>query len=328
MISLKQSNKTILVTGASGFIGKFFIKYIQENTNWKIKAISRSKSLEVSKNLDFIVIKDILKFNDWDKILSNVHIVVHLLGAAHLNSPKTECEKKYYYDVNSELTKNIIVASVKKKIEKFIFISSIKVNGEYTFDERPFSINDVPKPLDIYGESKLLAEENIIKHCCDSNVKYTIIRPPLVYGPNPKGNFKRLVNLVKNGYPLPFKGFNKKRSFISIYNLVDFIVFSIRNKSVNNKIILISDQYDVSISKLINIMSTLNTNGNNRKVNLFYFPSILFKLFFKILGKNDLSHKLLMPLQINSKETKKNYSWRPKFSIKQGLKKAFHEEII
>ena len=159
-------------------------------------------------------------------------------------------------------------------------------------------------------------------------MKYTIIRSPLVYGPNIKGNFGLILKAVKLGFPLPTLYLKMKRSFISIYNLVDFLVFTLKNKNTDNEIVLVSDQEDISISELISKLSKVMYRNSNFKVIQYPFPLFLIKWFFKFIGRDDFIYKLLMPLQINNDELKAKYFWREKYTLDEGLKKTLYEKNI
>ncbi len=321
------SNKTILITGASGFIGTHLVRQLLFLTKCKIKIIARNKIDLNDQRLEIFFIKDLFKLNNWSSLLNEVDYIFHLIGVSHYPN-KMRNQKDYFYRVNVLLTKNIINAAIQTKVKKIIYLSSIKVNGEYTINNNIFSAKDKPNPQDYYGITKLRAEKEIIKKCEQNSLNYTIIRPPLVYGPRAKGNFGLIIKAVKIGFPLPFKTLKNKRSLISIYNLVDFLIYSIKNKVTDNNIILISDGEDISISELIlNIQRQMNKNSIF-SMNLFPMPRPFLYFLFKLIGRKDLIYKLLMPLQIDKNEQTIKYLWKPKYSFKEGLKKILNEKIF
>ena len=320
------SNKTVLITGASGYIGSFLVKKILSLNVFKIKLITRRKINLKRKNLEIIYLENIVQYNDWVSIIKDVNYVFHLIGVSHYSkSPRGQ--KDYFNNVNFLLTEKIVKASLISKVEKIIFLSSIKVNGEYTND-KSFLSTDKPNPKDFYGTTKLKAENKIVELCKKSNLKYTIIRSPLVYGPNIKGNFGLILKAVKLGFPLPTLYLKMKRSFISIYNLVDFLVFTLKNKNTDNEIVLVADQEDISISELISKLSKVMYRNSHFKVIQYPFPLFLIKWFFKFIGRDDFIYKLLMPLQINKDELKAKYFWREKYTLDEGLKKTLYEKNI
>ena len=320
------SNKTVLITGASGYIGSFLVKKFLSLNVFKIKLITRRKINLKRKNLEIIYLENVVQYNDWVSIIKDVNYVFHLIGVSHY-SRSLRGQKDYFNNVNFLLTEKIVKASLISKVEKIIFLSSIKVNGEYTND-KSFLSTDKPNPKDFYGTTKLKAENKIVELCKKSNLKYTIIRSPLVYGPNIKGNFGLILKAVKLGFPLPTLYLKMKRSFISIYNLVDFLVFTLKNKNTDNEIVLVADQEDISISELISKLSKEMYRNSNFKVIQYPFPLFLIKWFFKFIGRDDFIYKLLMPLQINKNELKAKYFWREKYTLDEGLKKTLYEKNI
>ena len=320
------SNKTVLITGASGYIGSFLVKKFLSLNVFKIKLITRRKINLKRKNLEIIYLENVVQYNDWVSIIKDVNYVFHLIGVSHYSN-SLRGQKDYFNNVNFLLTEKIVKASLISKVEKIIFLSSIKVNGEYTND-KSFLSTDKPNPKDFYGTTKLKAENKIVELCKKSNLKYTIIRSPLVYGPNIKGNFGLILKAVKLGLPLPTLYLKMKRSFISIYNLVDFLVFTLKNKNTDNEIVLVADQEDISISELISKLSKEMYRNSNFKVIQYPFPLFLIKWFFKFIGRDDFIYKLLMPLQINKNELKEKYFWREKYTLDEGLKKTLYEKNI
>jgi len=320
------SNKTVLITGASGYIGSFLLKKFLSLNVFKIKLITRRKINLRKKNLEIIYLKNVVQYNDWVSIIKDVDYVFHLIGVSHYSN-SLRGQKDYFNNVNFLLTEKIVKASLISKVEKIIFLSSIKVNGEYTND-KSFSSTDKPNPKDFYGTTKLKAENKIVELCKKSNLKYTIIRSPLVYGPNIKGNFGLILKAVKLGFPLPTLYLKMKRSFISIYNLVDFLVFTLKNKNTDNEIVLVADQDDISISELISKLSKEMYRNSNFRVIQYPFPLFLIKWFLKFIGREDFIYKLLLPLQINKNELKEKYFWREKYTLNEGLKKTLYEKNI
>ena len=324
-MSYHLSNKTILITGANGFVGSFLLRKLMFYKNYKLKIVSRKNINIHDNNAEVILIKDLNAFNDWATLLEDVDYIFHLVGVSHFSN-KLKNEKDYFYKINVHLTKKIAEGAAISKVKKIIFLSSIKVNGEYTSLNKPFLSTDTPNPQDNYGVSKLEAEKQIIKFCNCSNLKYTIVRPPLVYGPNAKGNFKLILDFIKMGIPLPFKLLNNQRSFISIYNLVDFLIFSIEEKISNNKVILVSDGDDKSISKMVVKINKYTKKNNIFSISQFAIPIMLLKIIFTIIGRKDLIYKLLMPLQIDKNEQTNKFLWKPKYTFLEGLEKTINEE--
>jgi len=324
-MSSHQSNKKILITGATGFIGSFLLREILSHDSFAIKIIIRKKINLKHENLEKVLINDIVKYDNWISILEDVDYIIHLIGVSHFAN-KDKNNKDYFNSINYELTKKIVDAAKLSKVKKIVFLSSIKVNGEHTKNLKSFSSLDQPNPQDYYGISKYKAENMIIKLCNKSTLNYTIVRPPLVYGPNVKGNFGLIVKAVKLGLPLPTYKLKNERSFISIYNLVDFLIFTIKNKETDNNIILIADEEDMSISELI--FKVCENLKNKSKIFTIQLPVPVFILerFFRFFGREDLIYKLLMPLKIDKNEFKRKYLWKEKYSFAESLKRSLNEE--
>ena len=202
-MSYHLSNKTILITGANGFVGSFLLRKLLLYKNYKLKIVSRKNINIHGDNAEVILIKDLNAFNDWATLLEDVDYIFHLVGVSHFSN-KLKNEKDYFYKINVHLTKKIVEGAAISKVKKIIFLSSIKVNGEFTSDNTMFSEKDIPKPQDAYGKSKLEAERGLFDLAENTDMELTVIRPPIIYGPGVKGNFDKLIKILLLGFPLPF----------------------------------------------------------------------------------------------------------------------------
>ena len=312
----------ILITGSNGFIGSELIKYLANSNKYKIFAVSRKQIFFYHINIKNYYINDSNIYSFFNNIFEDIDIVVHLAGIAHQFKDNLESKKKYY-DINTFFTKKLLEQSIKKKVKKFIFISSVKVYGEQNLNNdpnKPFSYLDKPNPMNDYSKSKYQAENIITKLCQDAYTDYTIIRSPLVYGNNLKGNFERLIRLLEKNLPLPFKSITNKRSYVSIYNLIDFIEICILNKKSNNKIFLISDSTNLSTPELINKISL----SIGKKNKLFFFPTKILYLFFFIFNKKKDFNRITSSLTVDISNTYKILNWKPKITFDQSLKIMFN----
>lgn len=308
----------ILITGASGFIGQALCAFLTEKGE-NVKA-----ALRVKKELfpyEFSIVGDITKEIEWEKALEDVEIVIHLAAQAHgvkqgryLDSQK---EVDNLFKANVVGTRALVHAASHQKIKHFIYLSSIKVNGEITYSS-PFVEENAPCPEDEYGQSKLQAEE-IIKACChESEMTYTILRSPLVYGPKVKGNFLDLLNISASKIPLPFLAIHNKRSFIYIENLLDIIYLSLTRSELKNETFLLRDGQDLSIPELITeIRKTMKLSSY-----LWYCHFPLLEFIFKVLRRKQAFLRLSSSLQIDDRKLRSFVGWKPRFSAQQGLKKT------
>ncbi len=263
----------ILITGASGFVGSALTKELSKrNIHW------------VAYHREYDLPKSFKGFNT----------IIHLAAKVHdMKYPTLDA----FIAGNVELTERLARRALEDRVPHFIFLSSIKVNGEER-DEPYFEV-DVPAPKDPYGLSKWMAE-NIIKEICTqagSTLKYTIIRPPLVFGEGVKGNFELLQKIAKIPLPLPLGGIKNKRSFIHVHSLVDLLIDCAKNSEhFQNKTFLASDGNNYSTTEL------LIKFGKNPKM-LFYVPKSWFKFFFKLIGKKNYYSKVFESLQIAKSDT-------------------------
>jgi UDP-glucose 4-epimerase len=301
--------KKILVTGAGGFVGSVLIEKLQN----KHDVIRAKRTCPSSCNGNEIAIGEINGKTDWSLALCNTEVVVHCAGVAHTNSSSEE-----YKAVNIDGTLNLARQALKVGIRKFIFISSVKVNGERTFSS-PYTHIDSPEPADDYGRSKNNAEIGLRELFLDTNVDLIIIRPPLIYGPGVKANFATLISIVNKQIPMPFAQINKnKRSMVYLGNLIDLIERCIDLNNLGIAIFMVSDGDDLSTSELIYIIG--KSLGKN--VKQFPFPITLLKFIAWCLGRSNMVCKLTDSLQVDISETQTKLDWIPPFTVEQGIEET------
>ena len=306
----KPTSKKVLITGSSGFIGSHVFRYFQ-NAGYEVFGVSRYENNEST------IKKDISGNCDWSKELEDVEIVIHCAAAVHQMKASEETLKNYE-DLNITATINL-AEQAKNSVKRFIFLSTIKVMGEKS-SEAKFSADDPTNPQDLYSISKQKAEEGLKKISNSSKMEIVIIRPPMVYGPNPKGNLEKLSNLIKSNIPLPF-GLVKSntRSLLYVENLADFVLLCSEHNAAANETFLISDDEDLStVDILVNISRALN-----KKILLLPIPIFLLKTLFFVIGKKDYVNRLMENLSVNVEKNKKLLDWRPKFSVDDGFFRSF-----
>jgi nucleoside-diphosphate-sugar epimerase len=280
----------VLITGSNGFIGRHLSEKLK---NFKVIKPDRS---------------------DWNSQLKNIDCVIHLAGRAHVLNKNTKTSLKEYRDINVKKTLNFAKKAALAGAKRFIFISSIKVNGETTALKK-FTAHDIPAPKDAYAISKLEAEKGLRKIASQTDMEVVIIRPPLVYGPGVRANFLSLLHCINYFIPLPFGMISNKRSFISIDNLTNLIIACIMHPKAANKIFLASDGRDISLSNLLLKIS----KAFNKPCILIPIPSKLLSIIFAILGMKKMKDSLLSPMQIDIEYTKKILGWQPSDNIDKVL---------
>ena len=303
----------VMVTGANGFVASVLSPLLLEK-GFAVRGVTRTIHQEIADNY---VIGEINSKSDWSAALENVDAVVHLAARVHVMNEKSEDPLAAFRKVNLEGTRRLAEQAAAAGVKRFIFISSIKVNGEQT-DDLPFRAKDKAAPEDAYGVSKLEAERALQSICEKSGMEWVVIRPPLVYGPGVKGNFARLAKLVAKGVPLPFKAGSNKRSMVSVYNLSELIIQCIISPAAANTLFLVSDHQDVTIQQLLQKMAQAMCIPSR----LFYLPPKLLYTIFTMLGRKNEIKRLLGSLEVDITETCEVLGWEPPLSLEQGLQRS------
>ena len=282
----------ILITGQNGFIGKALFDLLKQQGH-QVRGTVRNEN-KIEEGLDIIAVGDISSTTDWSTALKDIETVIHLANRAHVLNDQVSDPLTIFREVNVAGTIHLAKQALESRVKRFIFISSIKVNGEKT-DEHSFSVEDRPNPQDPYAISKLEAEDALREISTQSTMEIVIIRPPLVYGQGVKGNFKRLSRLVELGIPLPFASIKNKRSLISLEKLVQLLSRAIIDPTVANQTLLVSDNKDLSTPQLIKKIA----KSIGKPERLFPFPVKLLKILGKLTGQRKAISRLTENLQID-----------------------------
>ena len=311
----------IAVTGANGFIGQALCQSLLEHHFEVVPLVRRAC------NIPNEVIMTDLDSPTWVTKMSNCHTMIHLAGRAHIMQDEEINPLKAYQEANVELTLNLARKAVQYGIKRFIFLSTIKVNGENTATGSAFGPDDTPNPQDIYAVSKWEAEQELMKLARESELEILIIRPPLVYGPGVKGNLNTLINLVKKGIPLPFSLIENQRSFIALENLIDILRrFADPMTHVNhrNPVFLVSDGKAVSTKALLKEIA----NTFQFKLRLFPLPLWFISFICTVLGKANLIDRIFGSLVINDQKTRDCLAWQPIITMNEQLRKMLNASHI
>ena len=255
--------------------------------------------------------------------LEGFECVIHLAGRTYKkNRSKISSYSKYFKD-NVEETLKLAELCNKASVKRFIFMSSIKVNGESTRNRIPFYEKDIPNPQDYYALSKLEAELGLLKIAKGSKMEIVIVRPPLIYGEGVKGYFKNILELIKLRIPLPFGSFvDNRRNYIYLENLLNFIEILIHHPKAGNEIFVCSDDTEISTANLLKELSY----GMHKKNYILNVPRFFF-LFTYLIGKGHIYKKLKESLVIDNSKSSKLLGWHPPISTKDALKKVSNEFI-
>lgn len=308
----------VLVTGANGFVGRYLCDSLTHKGH-KVRAAIRSVSFDNELDHDEqFVIGNIGSETRWEAALHDVDYVVHLAARVHIMNDDARDPLAEFRRINVEGTLNLARQAVAANVKRFIFISSIKVNGEETELSQRYTADDVAAPLDYYGITKFEAEESLRKLASDTNMEVVIIRPPLVYGPGVKANFFSMMNWLYKGIPLPFSSVHNKRSFVALDNLVDLIVTCIDHLAAANQTFLVSDNEDLSTTELLQRMS----EALGKPARLFLSPTWLLMTVASFFGKRNVALRLLGSLQVDITKTMDVLNWTPPVSVDDALKKT------
>jgi nucleoside-diphosphate-sugar epimerase len=302
----------VLVSGANGFVGKALCAAL--TPQHQVFGITRQASGALPKNVSAVVWRGNTEALDE---LPEMDAVVHLAARVHVMNEHAEDPLAEFRAVNVDTTRNLAQWAASRCVRRFIFMSSIKVNGEVTLPGQRFSAEDAPAPEDDYALSKFEAEQVLRRICEGSGMKFVVIRPPLVYGPNVKANFGALIRAVQRGLPLPLGAVtDNRRSLVGIDNLVDLLVTCLNHPAAAHQTFLVSDGEDLSTADLVRRLG----RAMNRPARLIPVPSALLHLGAALLGRRDQAHRLLGNLQIDIAHTRTTLCWTPPVSVDDGLR--------
>lgn len=309
---------SVLVTGANGFIGRHVCRALLQNGYSLHAAVRRAGAAQSSGKYIEHVMGTIDKETDWNNTLPGIDCVIHLAARVHVMQDNAVDPLTRYREENTESTLNLAQQAAQHGIKRFIYISSIKVNGENTTSGRQFTPDDEPAPKDHYSLSKHEAEQRLQKLARDTGMEVVIIRPPLVYGPGVKGNFLNMLHWLNKGIPLPFGAIHNRRSLLSVDNLVDFIHTCVVHPAAANQVFLVSDGEDLSTTALLQHAAT----ALGRSARLLPIPHAVLEGGLTLLGKQDLAQRLCGSLQVDISKSQRMLDWTPPQSVDEGLRKT------
>jgi nucleoside-diphosphate-sugar epimerase len=308
----------VFLTGASGFVGRGLIERLSTQDDLVLVAALRKQVSGVPRNVASLKIPGLEFDTDWSNALEGINTVIHCAARVHVMHDESSDPLAEFRKVNVEGTLNLARQAAQAGVRRFIFISSIKVNGEGTPVGVPYLADVQSLPADPYGISKMEAEHGLRALASKTGMEVVIIRPPLVYGPGVKANFLNMMRWLHKGVPLPFGAIHNRRSLVALDNLVDLIVTCIEHPAAANQNFLVSDGEDLSTSELLRRMGT----ALGKPARLLPVPSRLLEMGAALLGKKDLSQRLCGSLQVDIDKTRELLNWIPPVSVDEALRKT------
>ncbi len=314
----------VLVSGANGFIGRALADSLID-AKCDVIALVRERSLLLPKevrqvtggDLNAWLVKDSSFQNKIRPALLGSDIVIHLAARVHVMTDNSNNPLAEFRVVNRDATLELARIAAETGIKRFIFISSVKVNGEMTVLNKPFTPDDQFVPDDPYGLSKYEAEQGLLVLAKETGMEVVIIRPPLVYGPGVRANFASMMRWINKGVPLPFGAIHNQRSLVALDNLVSYIIHCIDHPKAANEVFLISDGEDVSTSELLRKVA----KAFDKKSRLIPVPVWIMTVAAKLIGKGDVANRLFGSLQVDSSKARDLLGWKPVITMDGQLKK-------
>lgn len=311
---IAQGNGHFLITGANGFVGQALCREAIAR-GVQVRGAVRSRC-ELPSGLDVSIVGAFDDETNWTGALQGVDAVIHLAARVHVMHEICADPLEAFRKTNVAGTVHLAHSAVAAGVKRFVYVSSIKVNGEATDGVRRFSESDPPDPQDPYGVSKWEAEQALHRIAAETGLEVVIVRPPLVYGAGVKGNFAQMLKVLARGIPLPLASVKNLRSLIYLGNLVDALMLCAIHPAAAGRTYLVSDGEDISTPDLLRRLGA----EMGHPARLFFCPQTFLKLAGSVAGKSDQIERLLGSLQVNSSKICRELGWIPPYTLEQGLR--------
>ena len=308
---------TYFVTGASGFVGSAVVERLASMAGCTVMALVRRDGVALQATV--CPVKAGMDYLAGEPLpLSGVDVLVHCAARVHVMSDASSDPLTEYRKVNVVGTLKLAEQAAQAGVKRFVFISSIKVNGEGTRPGQPYTADDVPSPVDPYGVSKMEAEQQLRLLAQSTGMEVVVIRPVLVYGPGVKANFRNMMSWLDKGVVLPLGAIGNQRSLVALDNLVDLIVTCMTHPAAAGQTFLASDGEDLSTTELLRRMGA----ALGKPARLLPVPAILLEWGAALIGRKSIGQRLCGSLQVDITKTRDLLGWGPSTSVSEALKKT------
>ena len=310
----------VLVTGPSGFVGKVLVQRLLADAATQVVAAARYATASGNPRVTCFAVGDIGPTTDWAAALERADVVVHLAARVHVMHDRSTDPLAEFRNANVAATLELARQAARAGVRRFIYISSIKVNGEFTLAGRPFRADDRPAPTDPYAVSKHEAESGLRQLTTDTQMQVVVVRPPLVYGPGVSANFRNMMDWLQRGRPLPLGAVDNLRSLVGVDNLCDLITACTRHPDAAGQTFLASDDEDISTPDLLRRLGS----ALGRPARLLPLPAVLLRAGLTALGQRSVGLRLCSSLQVDVGPTRALLGWKPPLTLDQGLRRTAH----
>jgi nucleoside-diphosphate-sugar epimerase len=308
----------VALTGATGFVGNAVARALAPNEEYSLRVAVRGAFMPHNNSTEVVRIESVDADTAWLSMVKDAQVIIHAAARVHVMNDLSADPEAEYQRINVAGTLNLAEQAAAAGVKRFIFVSSIKVNGEATGMGQAFTADQPCSPSDPYGVSKAKAEQGLRELAARTGMEVVIIRPVLVYGPGVKANFLSMMRWLDKGIPLPLGAINNRRSLVALDNLVDLIVTCTRHPAAANQTFLVSDGNDLSTTGLLRQMA----KALGKPARLIPVPMWLLTMGATLLGKRAFSQRLCGSLQVDISKTCTMLGWTPPVSVEQALKKT------
>ena len=305
---MRSAIGTVLVTGADGFVGRALCDFLR-SVGHDVVGVCRSAAANRIQ-----AIGDIGHYDQWQTLLPGIDVVVHLAGRAHVLQESADDPLEEFRRINVLATDRLARAAVGAGVRRLVFVSSIGVNGVMTRD-RPFTENDPPDPAEPYAISKYEAEQRLREIEYSSDLELVIIRPPLIYGPRVKGNFLRLLAVIRSGIPLPFGAVRNLRSYLGLQNFCELLVLCSIHPDAAGELLMAADGTDVSTPELLAMIS----DAMDRRLRIPSVPLGSLRVLAMLAGRRAELERLTNSLQVDASRARSILNWTPGTPLQKGI---------